>query len=82
MERIIVPSSERLLQRNIGPRSLLPRACCSPPSRLREIAMSASPTVSPSVLPRSPAADGLFVRMIQAWLGHYQRLIDAGAHPV
>lgn len=44
--------------------------------------MSASPTVSSSVLPRSPAADGLFARMIQAWLGHYQRLIDAGAHPV
>lgn len=44
--------------------------------------MSAAPAVSAAARPRLQAADGLFARMIQAWLGHYQRLIDAGAHPV
>jgi len=44
--------------------------------------MSASPAVSSSVPSCRQAADGLFACMIQAWLGHYQRLIDAGAPPV
>ncbi|WP_191970138.1 hypothetical protein [Methylobacterium planeticum] len=45
--------------------------------------------MSSSVVPSIPAAQSgrgslgsLFDRMIQAWLGHYQRIIDAGSHPL
>lgn len=45
--------------------------------------MSSSPSVARShAQPRAKEANGLFARMVQAWLGHYQRLIDAGTHPV
>ena len=40
------------------------------------------PTSAGPVQPRRAPERGLFDRMIQAWLGHYQRLIDSGSHPL
>jgi hypothetical protein len=49
----------------------------------RETAMPTSiPTSAGPVQPRRAPERGLFDRMIQAWLGHYQRLIDSGSYPL